>query len=187
MCLFNKNFTAQKDFFFQICQPNFLQKILPSICFYISNTRACALILFKIYFPLIVLIFGQKSCFLGPTIFDIPQPNRYILVCSNKFRSKYSIVLVIYLLRNIMEQTLQYKNNTHYLVISLQLTNEEEKLAFIDDYRITACISILQWFVMEYKKYGASGVESYDAKARRSVVEFSLQRCKVKRHKLNAR
>ena len=31
---------------------------------------------------------------------------------------------------------------------------------------------------MEYKKYGASGVESYDAKARRSVIEFSLQRCR---------
>ena len=31
---------------------------------------------------------------------------------------------------------------------------------------------------MEYKKYGASGVESFDAKARRSVVEFSVQRCK---------
>ena len=75
----------------------------------------------------------------------------------------------------------------HYSIISLQLTNEEEKLAFIDDYRITACISILQWFVMEYKKYGASGVESYDAKARRSVVEFSLQRCKVKKYELNAR
>jgi hypothetical protein len=24
-----------------------------------------------------ILIFGQKSCFLGPTIFKIPQPNWY--------------------------------------------------------------------------------------------------------------
>ena len=27
------------------------------------------------WFPLSILIFGQKSCFLGPTIFKIPQPN----------------------------------------------------------------------------------------------------------------
>ena len=26
-------------------------------------------------FFLSILIFGQKSCFLGPTIFKIPQPN----------------------------------------------------------------------------------------------------------------
>jgi hypothetical protein len=26
-------------------------------------------------FPLSMLIFGQKPCFLGPTIFEIPQPN----------------------------------------------------------------------------------------------------------------
>jgi len=40
-------------------------------------------------------------------------------------------------------------------------------MAFVDDYRVTACISILQWFVLEYKKFGAHGVESYDARARR--------------------
>ena len=57
-----------------------------------------------------------------------------------------------------------------------QLSNDEEKAAFVDDYRITACISILQWFCMEYKKLGTAGVESFEAKARRSVVEFSLLR-----------
>ena len=32
--------------------------------------------IFKIqWFPLSILIFGQKYCFLGPTIFKIPQPN----------------------------------------------------------------------------------------------------------------
>ena len=59
-----------------------------------------------------------------------------------------------------------------------QLSNEDEKAAFVDDYRITACISILQWFCMEYKKLGSAGVESFEAKARRSVVEFSLLRCR---------
>ena len=60
--------------------------------------------------------------------------------------------------------------------ILFQLSNDEEKAAFVDDYRITACISILQWFCMEYKKLGTAGVESFEAKARRSVVEFSLLR-----------
>ena len=30
------------------------------------------------WFPLSILIFGQNSCFLGPTIFKIPQPNWYL-------------------------------------------------------------------------------------------------------------
>ena len=28
-------------------------------------------------FPLNLLILGQKACFLGPTIFEVPQPNWY--------------------------------------------------------------------------------------------------------------
>ena len=34
------------------------------------------------WFPLSILIFGPKSCFLGPTIFKIPQPNwyKYVLI-----------------------------------------------------------------------------------------------------------
>ena len=28
-----------------------------------------------IFFPLSMLILGEKSCFLWPTIFEIPQPN----------------------------------------------------------------------------------------------------------------
>jgi hypothetical protein len=32
---------------------------------------------FLFSFPLSMLIRGQKSCFLGPTIFEIPQPNWY--------------------------------------------------------------------------------------------------------------
>ena len=27
-----------------------------------------------------MLILGQKACFLGPTIFEIPQPNWYITI-----------------------------------------------------------------------------------------------------------
>ena len=32
------------------------------------------------WFPLSILIFGQTFCFLGPTIFRIPQPNWYYKV-----------------------------------------------------------------------------------------------------------
>ena len=32
------------------------------------------------WFPLSILFFGQKSCFLGPTIFKIPQPNWHYYV-----------------------------------------------------------------------------------------------------------
>ena len=31
------------------------------------------------WFPLSILIFGQKFCFLGPTMFNNPQPNWYYL------------------------------------------------------------------------------------------------------------
>ena len=40
-----------------------------------------------------VLIFGQKSCFLGPTIFKIPQPNWYY--------SSYSNLVINYLITTV--------------------------------------------------------------------------------------
>ena len=43
--------------------------------------------------------------------------------------------------------------------LRLQISSEEDRQNFIEDYRITACISILQWFCMEYKKHGVAGVE----------------------------
>ena len=38
------------------------------------------------WFPLSILIFGQKSCFLGLTIFKIPQPNWYYSLHSCTFK-----------------------------------------------------------------------------------------------------
>ena len=97
------------------------------------------------------------------------------------------------------------------------MSNEEERQNFVEDYRVTSCISILQWFCMEYKKHGVAGVEggsegpriqvslflysfqkmvffqyedlviiitintwmaTFLSQARRSVIEFSLLRCK---------
>ena len=37
-------------------------------------------------FPLSMLILGQKACFLGPTIFEVPQPNWHYYLC-------YSIIV----------------------------------------------------------------------------------------------
>ncbi len=42
---------------------------------------------------------------------------------------------------------------------------------------MTACISILQWFVLEFKKFGAHGVESYDARAKRFLRYYRSLIC----------
>ena len=58
---FFSNFNFWTTLFSKI-MPNFWQTVAPRIL--------------KIqWFPLSTLIFGQKSYFLGPTIFKIPQPN----------------------------------------------------------------------------------------------------------------
>ena len=36
----------------------------------------------RIFFSSSMLFFGQKSCFLAPTIFETPQPNWYYYKCS---------------------------------------------------------------------------------------------------------
>ena len=37
--------------------------------------------------------------------------------------------------------------NVYFL---LQVSNEDERQSFVEDYRMTACVSILQWFCMVY-------------------------------------
>ena len=66
-----------------ILETIFLKKNLPSIFEPFYFLKSCPIfdelalpVFLKIqWFPLSILIFGQKSCFLGPTIFRIPQPN----------------------------------------------------------------------------------------------------------------
>ena len=55
----------------------------------------------------------------------------------------------------------------------LKVSNEEERQNFIEDYRVTACISILQWFCMEYKKHGVAGVEGGPEGQRTQVFLFN--------------
>ena len=57
------------------------------------------------WFPLSILIFGQKSCFLGPTIFKIPQPNWYcnrpIKFWQMMFRCSFCVFLILLLLYSL--------------------------------------------------------------------------------------
>ena len=38
----------------------------------------------------------------------------------------------------------------------------EEKLAFVEDFRLTACAGLLLWFRERYELHGAAGVEDAD-------------------------
>ena len=69
-----QNRTSKVNF---LCQKSLFSKIMPNFW------RTCAPRILKIqWFPLSILIFGQNFCFSGPTIFKIPQPNRYYYVSS---------------------------------------------------------------------------------------------------------
>ena len=55
-------------------------KIMPNFWWTVSHRR-----IFLKKFPLSMLILGQKSCILGPTIFKIPQPNWHYYILTNYF------------------------------------------------------------------------------------------------------
>ena len=58
-----------KTFFSSV---NFITKIMPNFWRTDIHRLHCF-----IFFPSSMLIFAQTFCFLGPTIFEIPQPNGY--------------------------------------------------------------------------------------------------------------
>ena len=60
-----------------------------------------------------------------------------------------------------------------HCVLKFKVSSEEDRQNFIEDYRLTACISVLQWFCMEYKKHGVAGVEGGSEGQRTQVMEFS--------------
>ena len=90
--IFCKNIFSNFNFWttlFSKIMPNFWQTGAPHIL--------------KIqWFPLSILIFGQKSCFLGPTIFKIPQPNWYYYILDNTYQWYYSLYLRLYRYRTEM-------------------------------------------------------------------------------------
>ena len=61
-----------------------------------------------------------------------------------------------------------------YCVFTFKVSSEEDRQNFIEDYRLTACISVLQWFCMEYKKHGVAGVEGTSEGQRTQVITFSI-------------
>ena len=61
-------------------------KIMPNFWWTVSHRR-----IFLKEFPLSMLILGQKSCILGPIIFNFPQPNWHYCVC-HSIRSMFRIL-----------------------------------------------------------------------------------------------
>ena len=57
-----------------------------------------------------MLILGQKSCFLGPNIFEIPQPNRYYYthIC----HLKYSLTVYLLLSKKFLIAKFDFTNFT---------------------------------------------------------------------------
>ncbi|XP_023323881.1 tubulin monoglycylase TTLL3 [Eurytemora carolleeae] len=58
-----------------------------------------------------------------------------------------------------------------------QVFIEEERKAFIEDYRNTACINVVKWFVNSIQEQGNKVPESRNGRIRRTLIEFSLSRC----------
>ncbi|KAK6619234.1 hypothetical protein RUM44_003616 [Polyplax serrata] len=63
---------------------------------------------------------------------------------------------------------------------------KDELQAFKDDFRLTACIGLLKWFVQNYRNGGEKMVWAADGKIELNVIEFALRRCtefvKTKQH-----
>ncbi|GLG95755.1 Tubulin glycylase 3A [Gryllus bimaculatus] len=57
------------------------------------------------------------------------------------------------------------------------ICQEEELSAFIQDFRMTACIGLIKWVVIRFDKLGEGGVRSPQGKIPISCVQFALRRC----------
>ncbi|PSN50735.1 hypothetical protein C0J52_01188 [Blattella germanica] len=53
----------------------------------------------------------------------------------------------------------------------------EEMTAFIDDFRLTACLGLLKWLISKYEKDGETSIKSIEGKVPFTAVEFAIQRC----------
>ena len=108
------------------------------------------------WFPLSTLIFGQQSCFLGPTIFNIPQTNwlcTYVLV----FRAQdHPCSIVIKPTKGDFLHDYQNRNNLH-----IGLTNSKGFVVEYDSqglHRFDTCalivymqnlhmVTLLKWWI----------------------------------------
>ena len=53
----------------------------------------------------------------------------------------------------------------------------EERKAFIEDYRLTACMNVLKWFVSTHIEQGTQALEAKSGRVRRTLIDFSIARC----------
>ena len=66
------------------------------------------------WFPLIVLILGQKSCYLGPTIFKIPHPNW----------CQYSLFTAPLDLKNLTTSDFEKWPCLYWTILTIKFTNQ---------------------------------------------------------------
>ena len=55
--------------------------------------------------------------------------------------------------------------------------NPEELNEFIDNFRLTSCISLLRWLVETYQKSGLSGIASDEGNVSTNCINFAFSRC----------
>ena len=56
-----------------------------------------------------------------------------------------------------------------------RLSIEEEKLGFIDDYRLTACISLLKWLTSGYERDGELGITDKLSTITPLCIDFAIR------------
>ncbi|XP_067008078.2 tubulin glycylase 3A-like [Anabrus simplex] len=57
------------------------------------------------------------------------------------------------------------------------ICTSEERIAFIADFRLTACLGLLKWLVSKYETGGDAAVKSANGKIPLVAVQFALKRC----------
>nr|CAD7571576.1 unnamed protein product [Timema californicum] len=60
---------------------------------------------------------------------------------------------------------------------SYNICNTDEWLAFQDDFRMTACLSLLRWMVIMYEEGNAKAIQSLKGKVPVAAVDFAVKRC----------
>ena len=65
-----------------------------------------------------------------------------------------------------------YSLNFNFLKVFIP----EERKAFIEDYRLTACMNVLKWFVSTHLEQGTQAIEAKSGRVRRTLIDFSIAR-----------
>lgn len=57
------------------------------------------------------------------------------------------------------------------------ICQEEDFTAFVQDFRMTACQSLVRWFIEAWEKNGVKSVSSAEGKVPLNALDFALNRC----------